>query len=83
MFFLFIPKIIVLKFIRFYQHNFSPDHSHYKILYPFGYCKFNPTCSEYAYQAIDKHGLIKGGRRAIWRLIRCNPFSKGGYDPIN
>ncbi|TSC95481.1 MAG: hypothetical protein Athens101410_540 [Parcubacteria group bacterium Athens1014_10] len=76
------PKIIVLKLIRFYQRHFSPDHSHFSVLHPFGFCKFKPTCSEYAYQAISKFGLIKGGLMAIQRLLRCNPFSKGGYDPV-
>jgi uncharacterized protein len=45
-------------------------------------CRFYPTCSDYAYEAIEKHGLIKGGRLAIWRVLRCNPFGKGGIDPV-
>lgn len=45
-------------------------------------CKFYPTCSEYAIQAIDKYGTIKGLFLSIKRIIRCNPFSKGGYDPL-
>ena len=45
-------------------------------------CKFYPTCSEYAIQAIDKYGSIKGLFLSIKRIIRCNPFSKGGYDPL-
>jgi len=77
-----LPKIIILKLIRLYQKTFSPDHGYFSPLHPFGRCKFRPTCSEYAYQAIDKYGCIKGGLKAIWRLLRCNPFSKGGYDPV-
>ena len=45
-------------------------------------CKYRPTCSEYALQAVEKHGAIKGSFMAIWRILRCNPFSKGGYDPV-
>ena len=45
-------------------------------------CRFYPYCSDYALEAIEKHGLIKGGLLAIWRLIRCNPLSEGGFDPV-
>lgn len=45
-------------------------------------CRFYPTCSEYAVQALKKHGLIKGLALSIWRILRCNPFCKGGYDPV-
>lgn len=45
-------------------------------------CKYYPTCSQYAIDAIKKHGAIKGFFMAVWRILRCNPFSKGGYDPV-
>ncbi|HUN22048.1 MAG TPA: membrane protein insertion efficiency factor YidD [Anaerolineales bacterium] len=45
-------------------------------------CRFYPTCSEYAYTAIERHGVIKGGILAVWRILRCQPFSKGGFDPV-
>ena len=45
-------------------------------------CRYIPTCSEYALTAIERYGAWKGGRMAAWRLLRCNPFSKGGYDPV-
>ena len=45
-------------------------------------CPYIPTCSQYAITAIEKYGAIKGGFLALWRLLRCNPFSKGGYDPV-
>lgn len=45
-------------------------------------CKYYPTCSSYAIEAIEVHGVIKGGLYTIWRIIRCNPFSRGGYDPV-
>jgi hypothetical protein len=60
--------------IRFYQRWISP-------LFPPA-CRFHPTCSQYAYEAIDKYGLLKGGRLAAWRLLRCNPYNKGGFDYV-
>jgi len=45
-------------------------------------CRFEPTCSEYAMEALEKHGSIRGSGLAIYRLLRCQPFSKGGYDPV-
>ena len=45
-------------------------------------CKYYPTCSQYAIEAIEKYGALKGGLLSIWRILRCNPFSKGGYDPV-
>ena len=45
-------------------------------------CRFYPTCSEYGIQAVTKYGVIKGGVKTVWRIIRCNPFTKGGYDPL-
>lgn len=45
-------------------------------------CRFVPTCSEYAAEAIGKHGIVKGSALALWRLLRCNPLCRGGYDPV-
>ena len=45
-------------------------------------CRFTPSCSEYALQAVEKYGVIKGGLKAIWRILKCNPFSRGGYHPL-
>ncbi len=76
-------KNIILKGIKLYQQVISPDHSHYgKQRYPYGYCRFKPTCSQYAYDAIDKYGIIKGTYLATGRVIRCNPWNPGGYDPV-
>lgn len=47
-----------------------------------GTCIYTPTCSQYAIEAIQKYGACKGGIMAIWRILRCNPFAKGGYDPV-
>ena len=45
-------------------------------------CKYHPTCSEYAVQAISRYGILKGAVLATWRILRCNPFSHGGFDPV-
>ena len=45
-------------------------------------CRYQPTCSEYAYEAVEKYGIIKGGRLALWRVLRCNPFGSSGWDPV-
>ncbi|MDD2871043.1 MAG: membrane protein insertion efficiency factor YidD [Candidatus Gracilibacteria bacterium] len=67
--------------INIYQKNLSPDHSFWaKNTYPGGYCKYTPTCSEYTKQALVKYGFFRGWLKGIWRIIRCNPFSKGGDD---
>ena len=75
-------KKMVLAMIRFYQKTLSFDHGIFSHLFPYGYCRFKPTCSEYVYQAVEKYGIIKGGLRGVWRVLRCNPFNKGGYDPV-
>lgn len=78
-----IPRMVrypVLTMIRIYQKTLSFDHGPLSKLYPHGYCRFHPTCSEYGYCAIQKYGLIKGGLKTLWRILRCNPFSKGGVD---
>ena len=67
-------KRILIALLRFYKRHISP-------LLP-NACIYTPTCSEYAMEAIQKHGVIKGTGLAIWRLLRCNPFMKGGYDPV-
>ncbi|MFA6918817.1 MAG: membrane protein insertion efficiency factor YidD [Patescibacteria group bacterium] len=78
----YILRLFVLNLIRIYQKTLSFDHGWPRYLYPNGYCRFHPTCSEYGYQAIEKYGIIKGGIMAAGRILRCNPFSKGGNDPV-
>lgn len=75
-------RLLVLKLIRIYQKTLSFDHGIFRHLFPYGYCRFHPTCSEYGYQAIEKYGVIKGGLLAIWRILRCHPWNKGGSDPV-
>ena len=68
-------KNLLLSLIRFYQRHISPA-------FP-SQCRFRPTCSVYALQAISKYGALKGGWLAIRRLLRCHPFYKGDfYDPV-
>jgi len=78
----YFPRIFVLKLIKIYQSTLSFDHGPLKDNFPGGYCKYKPSCSEYGYQAIDKHGVLKGGLKTTWRILRCNPLSEGGHDPI-
>ena len=68
-------KKIFIILIRFYQKALSP-------LKGAPCCRFHPTCSNYALEAIEMHGAFKGLIMARWRIIRCNPFVKGGYDPV-
>jgi len=77
-----LPKKIILFYIRIYQKTLSPDHGPAKRLFRYGCCRFEPTCSVYSYEAIEKHGLIKGLELSIWRVLRCNPWTKGGADPV-
>jgi len=75
-------KKLLIKIISLYQRTLSPDTGWFKHRHPFGYCKFTPTCSEYAKRAILKHGSLKGLALGTWRVLRCNPWSKGGIDNI-
>ena len=69
-----IKKVLIF-LIKTYQLTLSPRFSH-------GRCRFTPTCSQYALEAIEVHGIFKGCLLAAWRILRCNPFSKGGWDPV-
>ena len=69
-------KKIFIRLIKFYQKYLSP-------LKGRATCIYTPTCSQYAIEALEKYGLIKGGGLAVWRILRCNPFAKGVYDPVS
>jgi putative membrane protein insertion efficiency factor len=69
-------KKLILILLKLYKQYISPGNFGIKI------CRFEPSCSRYAYEAVEKHGVIRGGIMSIWRVIRCNPFNKGGYDPV-
>ncbi|MEX1068295.1 MAG: membrane protein insertion efficiency factor YidD [Patescibacteria group bacterium] len=75
-------KKILLKLIRFYQRTFSPDHGIIGRVILGETCRFQPTCSEYTYQAIERYGSGRGLVLGFKRVLRCHPFSKGGLDPI-
>lgn len=74
------PRLSIIQLIKFYQRTYSRDHGIYKVLYPLGFCRFKPTCSEYAVQSLEKYGLIKGGFKAFWRIMRCTPWTKPKQD---
>ena len=76
-----MPRRIAIFAIRVYQKTLSPDHGPLSGLYPQGFCRYHPTCSEYTAQAIEGRGVIVGSALGVWRICRCNPFSRGGYDP--
>jgi putative membrane protein insertion efficiency factor len=68
-------KRLLLALINVYRKVLSP-------LKRYPTCRFRPTCSEYAYEAVDRYGAIKGGILAIKRILRCHPWGKSGYDPV-
>lgn len=68
-------KKVMIGMIRFYQKNISA-------LRYGSCCIYTPTCSQYGIEAIEKYGALKGGALTVWRILRCNPFAKGGYDPV-
>ena len=69
-----IPGAVIIAMVRVYQWTLSPI---------FGrQCRFQPTCSHYGYEAIERHGVIRGYALTVWRLVRCNPFNRGGLDPV-
>ncbi|MHC4982886.1 MAG: membrane protein insertion efficiency factor YidD [Planctomycetota bacterium] len=69
-----LPRRLLITFIRLYQMWLSPFLGRQ--------CRFVPTCSNYFLQAVEKHGAVRGSLMGIWRLVRCNPLSKGGFDPV-
>ena len=69
-----VPKRVLLWLIRFYRASLSPLHP--------ACCRFTPTCSQYAMEAVEKYGAVRGGYLALRRILRCHPFHKGGYDPV-
>ncbi|MCK5617191.1 membrane protein insertion efficiency factor YidD [Candidatus Pacearchaeota archaeon] len=76
-----LPRNLAIGFFMLYQKTLSPDHSPLmKPLFPNGHCKYHPSCSEYSKKSLKKHGFVRGMIQSIWRVLRCNPWSKGGVD---
>ena len=74
-------KKTILKLIRVYQKTISPDHG--IILFSGAMrCRFYPSCSQYAYEAVSRYGILKGVLKGLWRILRCSPLSRGGVDPV-
>lgn len=68
------PRIVVLASLRVYKWALSP------MFLPS--CRYVPTCSEYAIEAVERYGALRGSVMALWRLLRCHPFVRGGFDPV-
>lgn len=73
---------ILVAIINLYQRTISPDHGWFRFRYPYGCCRFHPTCSEYTKQAIIRHGPVIGSWLGLRRLVRCHPWAAGGIDPV-
>ena len=68
-----VPGLLLIGLVRFYQYFISPM---------FGpRCRFQPTCSQYFIEAVQKYGVLRGSMKGTWRILRCHPWCKGGYDP--
>jgi putative membrane protein insertion efficiency factor len=69
-----LPALCAIRMVRLYQRTLSPLVG--------GHCRYQPTCSAYFIEAVEKKGFWIGSAKGIWRLLRCHPFSRGGYDPV-
>lgn len=75
-------KTILIQIIKIYQKTLSPDHGWFRAKWPYGYCRYQPTCSQYGIDAITEHGAIRGSAMTAWRILRCNPFAQPNFDPV-
>lgn len=72
-----LPRNIFIAQIDVYQHTLSPDHGFLKRFFPYGYCKFSPSCSQYMKERLKVDGLVIGLAKGCWQILRCNPWGKG------
>jgi len=72
-----IPRNILIVCIEIYQRTLSPDHGIPKRFFPYGYCKFEPTCSQYTKERLKADGTIVGFFKGVWQILRCNPWNEG------
>lgn len=75
-------KKALLGLVSLYQHAVSNNKTLINLFFPGSGCRFFPSCSVYFYDSVDKYGILVGVVRGFWRIIRCNPFNKGGFDPV-
>jgi putative membrane protein insertion efficiency factor len=73
---------ILQAIIRLYQKTLSPDHGFMRGRFPHGYCRYYPSCSEYAYQSLGRYGAVKGSVLAAYRVLRCNPWAQSRIDQV-
>lgn len=78
----YLPQQVLLALIRVYQYSVSPNHSWVNRWYPYGFCRFYPSCSQYAADSISKYGVGRGLLLAAQRLLRCHPWHRGGFDLV-
>lgn len=77
-----VARSTIITIIRVYQLTISPDHGVIRRIFPYGVCRYTPTCSQYTIDAIRQFGVISGMAYALIRIFRCHPFANGGYDPV-
>lgn len=77
-----MPKFIIINLIKLYQKTLSLDHGPLREVYPYHGCRFRPTCSEYTLEAVRIYGALKGMWLGTKRIVKCHPFSKGGWYPL-
>ncbi|MBS3821420.1 MAG: membrane protein insertion efficiency factor YidD [Planctomycetes bacterium] len=69
-----LPARLLVGLVRIYQVSLAP--------YLGGQCRYVPTCSQYMVAAVERYGSLRGGAMGLWRILRCHPFARGGYDPV-
>ncbi len=72
-----LPRNLLVGFITLYQKTLSPDHGMLKGFFPHGFCRFEPSCSQYMKERLAEDGVVVGSAKGIWQILRCNPWGKG------